>query len=183
MASPQIDGVSLQSAFLEHLLQYPLVSDGVSTVKVNKYGQQTIALSSSAYETLAKPVLPYLTKPYAYVSPYVKKADSLGDRTLDTIDQRFPVVRKPTAEVYQDTKDLVFYPVRKGIEGRDHVFSVYSGERKQYPGEGVVPLGKALAGTAYAVTGETLAWVRTYLATAKKQAATTINEKTPNGTD
>ncbi|CAK7222355.1 hypothetical protein SCUCBS95973_004810 [Sporothrix curviconia] len=183
MASPQVNGVSPQSAFLEHLLQYPLVSDGVSTVKDNKYGQQTIAISSSAYETLAKPVLPYLTKPYGYVSPYVKKADSLGDRTLDSIDQRFPVVRKPTAEVYQETKDLVFYPVRKGIEGRDHIFSVYSGERKHYPGEGVFPLSKALAGTAYTVTGETLAWVRAYLSTAKKQADSTISEKTSNGTN
>ncbi|CAK7211549.1 hypothetical protein SBRCBS47491_001162 [Sporothrix bragantina] len=183
MASPQVNGVSPQSAFLEHLLQYPLVSDSVSTVKDNKYGQQTIAFSSSAYETLAKPVLPYLTKPYGYVSPYVKKADSLGDRTLDSIEQRFPVVRKPTAEVYQETKDLVFYPVRKGIEGRDHIYDVYSGERKQYPGEGVFPLGKALAGTAYTVTGETLAWVREYLSTAKKQANSTVSEKTHNGTN
>ncbi|ERT02979.1 hypothetical protein HMPREF1624_01283 [Sporothrix schenckii ATCC 58251] len=183
MASPQVNGVSPQSAFLEHLLQYPLVSDSVSTVKENKYGQQTLALSTSAYETLAKPVLPYLSKPYGYVSPYVKKADSLGDRTLDSLDQRFPVVRKPTAEVYQETKDFVWYPVRKATEGRDHVFSVYSGERKQVGGDGVLPAGKAVALTAITVTSETLAWVRTYLSAAKKQADASISEKTPNGTN
>ena len=78
---------------------------------------------------------------------------------------------------------MVFYPVRKGIEGRDHIYNIYSGERKQYPGEGVFPLGRALAGTAYTVTGETLAWVREYLSTAKKQADSTISEKTTNGTN
>ena len=166
---------------MQHLLQYPLVSDGVSTVKENKYGQQTIALSSSAYEKLAKPVLPYLTKPYGYVSPYVKKADSLGDKTLNNLDQRFPVVLKPTAEVYKETKDIVFYPVRKGIEGRDHVFEVYAGERKQSGGEGVLPFGKALAATAIIVTTETVTFVRQYLASAKAAAPAPVASEKTNG--
>lgn len=181
MASPQVNGVTPSSAFIEHLLQYPLVSDGVSTVKENKYGQQTIALSSSAYEKLAKPVLPYLSKPYGYVSPYVQKADSIGDKTLNTLDQRFPVVLKPTAEVYQETKDIVFYPVRKGIEGRDHVYEVYAGERKQAGGEGVLPLGKALAATAIIVATETVTYARQYLASAKAAAPTPVVSEKANG--
>lgn len=64
----------------------------------------------------------------------------------------------------------MFYPVRKASEGRDHVFDVYSGERKQVGGDGVLLTGKALALTAITVTSETLAWVRTYLSAAKKQA-------------
>ncbi len=113
------------------------------------------------------------------MSVYVDKVDSLGDRTLDTIDHRFPVILKPTAEVYANTKNLVLYPVRKGIEGRDHVLQVYTGERKQIPGEGVVPLSKALANTAVAVTSETLALVRQYMTAAKA----TVSEKTHNGTN
>lgn len=151
------------------------------TIQKTKYGQQTIAISSSALETfesLTKPVLPYLSKPYEYVSPYVKKADDLGDRTLDNIDQRFPVVRKPTAEVYKDTKDFVLYPMRKGIESRDHVVSVYNGERKQIGGDGVFPLSKALAVTAIVVTTETLGWVREYLTTATAAAKEVVQEKT-----
>ncbi|EFX06670.1 pathogenesis associated protein [Grosmannia clavigera kw1407] len=192
MASPTVNGVNgvngvaPQSAFFDHLCQYPVVTDGLTSIQKNKYGQQTLALSTSALETfesLAKPVLPYLAKPYEYVSPYVKKVDGLGDRTLDNFDQHFPVVRKPTAEVYKDTKDFVLYPVRKGIESRDHVVSVYNGERKQINGDGVFPLSKALAVTAIVVATETLGWVREYLTTATAAAKEVVQEKTASGTN
>ncbi|EWY79983.1 hypothetical protein FOCG_17764 [Fusarium oxysporum f. sp. radicis-lycopersici 26381] len=76
----------------QHLLNYPVICDGVHTLKSNEYSQRSIKLGDAAYQTFAAP----------YVSPYVQKVDSLGDNILDRIDERFPVVTKSTEEVYQD---------------------------------------------------------------------------------
>ncbi|OAA57525.1 pathogenesis associated protein [Niveomyces insectorum RCEF 264] len=80
MASPQVNGVSdvngvngvrPSSAFIDHLLQYPVVADSVASVQHTKYGQQTLALGASAYATLARTIEPLLATPYGYVAPYV----------------------------------------------------------------------------------------------------------------
>lgn len=151
-------------------MNYPVVADSVSTVKQNKLGQRGIALGDSAYQILAKPVLPYLEKPYQYVSPYVRKADDLGDKTLSQIDQRFPVVKKPTGELYEDTKSLVLFPYRFGVEQKDHVVSVFTGERKKAGGDSIVPTGKALLSTALIVTSETLHWASSLISSGKQKA-------------
>jgi len=175
MTAPQVNGDVPHSAFFDHLLRYPVVNDGVTTVKENKYGQQGIALSNTAFQTLAKPVMPYLLRPYEFVSPYVKKADDIGDKTLSHIDQRFPVVTKPTAEVYADTKSLVMFPYRKGVEGKEHVIHVYSDERKQVGGDGIMPFGKAVVITALVVATNALSYVKTCLNSTKKQAMEKAN--------
>jgi len=123
--------------------------------------------------------MPYLSRPYQYVSPYVKKADDLGDKTLSHIDQRFPVVTKPTAELYNDTKSMVLLPYRKSVEGGHHIIDVYSDERKQHGDGMIVPLGKALFGTVLVVTTETLTYVRSWLNSAKREAQE-VSEKAAN---
>ena len=181
MAVPQVNGnvasPAHYSAFLEHLLNYPLIHDSVSTVKSNEYAQRSLKLGDSAYQTFAAPVLPYLAKPYQYVSPYVERADSIGDKTLDRIDARFPIVKKPTAELYNDTKSLIFFPYNKGIEGRDHVFQVYGAEAKKQEQAGLVGQGKAAIATALVVSNETLGWVSSFLATKKAEATQVAKEK------
>jgi len=117
--------------WLQHLLNYPLISDGITTFKSNEYAQRSIKLGDSAYQTFAAPVLPWIAKPYGYISPYVQRADSIGDKALDRVDERFPVVKKPTNELYNDTRSLILLPYNKSIEGRDHVFQVYSSEIKK----------------------------------------------------
>lgn len=152
MPSPQVNGdvtsASIHSAFLEHLLGYPLISDGVHTFKANEYGQKSLKLGDSAYQTFAKPVLPLFEKPYQYVSPYVQKVDTLGDKTLDRIDERFPVIKKPTNELYNETRDLIFLPYRMGLEGKDHVFQVYACEYKKNEQAGLIAHGRAAITTA-----------------------------------
>jgi len=147
----------------------------VSTVKGNKIGQQGISLTSSAYETFAKPFIPYLRGPYEYISPYVRKADDLGDKALTRVDETFPVVKKPTSEIYGDTKLVITFPYRKSVEQKDHILHVYTDERKQHGGQGVVPLGKAVFTTWLVVTAETLGWLRTVLARTKQQAREKVN--------
>lgn len=173
----QVNGEKPSSAFLHHLTLYPVVADSISTFKSNPYGAKSIDLTSQGYEKLAKPFLPYFEKPYAYVSPYIKKADSLGDSTLSTFDSKFPVVKKPTKELIDDGKSVVFFPLKVGNEGKDYVFSVYGSEKKKVGGEGVVTYSKAAIATGLIVTSDALHWFSEFLSKKKAEAKEAINEK------
>ena len=124
--------------------------------------------------------MPYLSKPYEYVSPYVKKVDSIGDSTLSTIDSKFPVVKKPTGELYDNGKAFVFYPLKVGNEGKDYVFKTYSTEYKKAGGEGIVSYGKAAISTGLIVSSDTLSWLSGFLSKKKTEAKEVANEKMNN---
>ncbi|KAI0906680.1 hypothetical protein F4824DRAFT_448905 [Ustulina deusta] len=173
--SPQVNGeVPPSSATLSHLSGYPVVNDGIAYFKKNPYGQKSIELGDSAYQTFAKSILPYLNKPYQYVSPYVKKADAIGDDALSRIDERIPALKKPTDELVSDGKAIVYFPVRKGMETKGHIVDVYNSEYKKVGGDGYVTSGKALISTGLFVTSEALTWVGDILRAGKvhtKEAA------------
>lgn len=157
-----------------------MIDSGLKTFKSNPYGQKSLELSDSAYKKFAQPVLPLLNKPYQYVSPYVKKADHLGDKTLSTIDERFPVVKKPAGELYQEARDLVMLPLRTGLAGKDHVLETYNGECKKVGGEGLVTYSKALLSTTLIVTTEIVQGISGFLGGKKEQAKSAANEKMNN---
>jgi hypothetical protein len=184
MGSHQVNGnvpsFAHKSAFLRHILNYPVISDGIHNIKGNEYAQRSLKLGDSAYQTFAAPVVPYLSKPYGYVSPYVEKADALGEHTLVVLDERFPVLTKPTADLYADTRGLILMPYNKGLEGKDHVFSVYSSECKKMGQQGVVGQGKAAFTTALIVSTETITWLSGFLSAKKDEASSAANEKVNN---
>lgn len=179
MSSTHVNGdipsPAANSAFLQHLMSYPVIKDGVSTFKGNQLGQKSIQLSDSAYQTFAKPVLPYFTRPYEYVSPYVKKADSIGDQTLGKIDQHFPVVNKSTGELYADAKTIVFLPYRMSMEGKNHFAKTYSDQYKKSGEAGIVTSGKALVNTALVLSSETIMWVSDFINGKKAEVKSTVN--------
>ncbi|KAI1659349.1 hypothetical protein F4813DRAFT_354732 [Daldinia decipiens] len=173
----QVNGeVHPLSATLSHIRGYPVVNDSIAFIKGNPYGQKSIELGDTAYKTFAKPVFPYLSKPYQYVSPYIKKADQIGDGALNKIDERLPVLKKPTGELFNDGINLVFFPVRKGLETKDHVFDVYNSEYKRVGGDGLVTSSKALVSAGLVVTSEALTWIGDLLRAGKVQAKETGNE-------
>ncbi|TGJ87073.1 hypothetical protein E0Z10_g1694 [Xylaria hypoxylon] len=175
--SPQVNGeIPPSSATLSHLSGYPVIHDGITYFKKNPYGQKSIELSDSAYQTFAKSILPYLNKPYQYVSPYVQKADTIGDDTLSKIDERLPVLKKPTDELVSDGKAIVFFPVRKGLETKGYVLDIYNSEYKKVGGDGLVTSGKALISTGLYVTSEALSWVGDILRAGKVQAKEAAND-------
>jgi len=176
----QVNGETPSSAFLSHLTSYPIISDSISTFKSNPYGQKSLDLTSQGYEKFAKPVLPYFSKPYEYVSPYVKRADSIGDSTLSTIDSKFPVVKKPTGELYGEAQSFALFPFRKGIEGKDYVFTTYNTEVKKTGKEGLVSYGKAAVSTGLIVSSDALNWLGGFLGPKKDQAKAAVNEKLNN---
>lgn len=185
MSTPQVNGNTPRSSFLKHLTDYPVVHDSVETFKSNPYGAKSIQLGDSAYQTFAAPVLPYLYKPYQYVEPYVKKADDFGNKALAKVDERFPVVRKPTNEIYTNAKDIVLFPLHKGFEGKDHVLNVYSSEYKKANGDngtgfGLIPTGKAAVATALVITGETVRLIGDFLSAKKEQTSNAVDNKVNN---
>ncbi|KAI9158530.1 hypothetical protein HJFPF1_06528 [Paramyrothecium foliicola] len=181
MTRPQVNGdvpnAAHSSAFFEHLLSYPVVSDSIDKFKANEYGQRSIQLGDSAYKNLAAPILPWFAKPYEYVSPYVSRADSLGAQTLDKIDEQFPIVKKPTADLYNDTKSLILLPYVKSLESKDHAFQVYNNEYKKSEQKGLVNQGRAAFTTAIVLSNETLSWISSFLAAKKQQGEQVVNEK------
>lgn len=178
--TPQVNGDVPHSAFIEHLLNYPVVNDSVSTFKSNSFGQRSIEIGDSVYQTFAAPVLPYFSKPFQYVQPYVKKADDLGDKTLSKVDKKFPVVKKPTNEIFNDAKTLIYFPVRIGQSGKEHVFNTYDAERRKVGGQGAVAFGKAALTTALILTTDVLTTASDMLSSTKKEVRQSVDEKANN---
>jgi hypothetical protein len=180
----QVNGEMPKSAFFSHIISYPVVSDSISTFQSHPIGKKSIDLTSSSYEKFGKPLLPYLSKPYEtvtpYVIPYAKKADSFGDSTLSTVDSKFPYVKKPTGEIYSDAKSVVFFPLTKSLEGKDYVFKTYNTELKNVGGDSVITYGKAAVATSLIVASDSLSWLGSFLSKKKAQAKEVANEKMNN---
>jgi len=180
MSGQQVNGDVPHSAFLEHILNYPVISDSITTFKSNPYGQKSIALSDSAYKTFAQPVLPYLSKPYQYVLPYVKKVDDLGDKTLSKVDETFPIVKKPTDELFNDAKTIALFPLRISQSGKDYIFSTYASECKKVGGDNLVTYGKAALTTALVVTTQAFNTASSFLGNKKEEAKAKAEDKAKN---
>jgi len=169
------------SAFFSHLFSYPLIHDCYNTFKSNPYGAKSLSLTTASYEKLGKPLVPYLSKPYEYVSPYVARADSIGDSTLSSLESKFPVVKKPTGELYNEGKELVFLPLKIGGEGREYVMRTYKGEvTKVGKNGGLVSYGKAILVTGLVVSSDALSWLGGFLGKKKEQVKDVTNEKMAN---
>ncbi|KAK4228949.1 hypothetical protein QBC38DRAFT_360664 [Podospora fimiseda] len=164
-----VNGDSPHSATIRHLLAYPTVQDGVRTYKNTTLGQKSLELGGAAYQGLANNVFPYLRKPYEYISPYVERVDAIGDQTLSKIEEKFPVVKKPASEIVEDTKKVVFFPLRIGQSGRDYIFSVYQAEANKIEGNPVVVHSKAAIVTAITLTTESLIAAKDYMTSAKEE--------------
>ncbi|ORZ18775.1 hypothetical protein BCR42DRAFT_411551 [Absidia repens] len=86
------------TSFWTRVSSLPLVQDGLG--KVQHYANQT-SLSRYALqqaETTFSKANEFATP---YTEQYIKKADALGCRSLDILEQRFPAVTQPTGELVQ----------------------------------------------------------------------------------
>jgi len=177
-SQPTVNGDGTSWAFVNHILNYPVVNDSVATFKSTPLGQRSFELGDSAYRTFAAPFLPYFSWPLQLITPYAKKADDLGDKTLTKVDEKFPIVKKPTDELLSDARSMASLPLRVGQTGKDHVLSTYGAELKKTDGTGYLVRGKAAVTTALILTSESLSTVSAYLSEKKKQASEVSDEKT-----
>jgi len=160
----------------QHLTSIPVISDSISTFKSNPYGSKSLSLTQQTYNKLVTPFAPYLHTPYAYISPYIARADTLGDSTLSSLESRFPAVKKPTGELFAEGKSLLGFPVVKGVEGKEYVLKTFNGEVKKVEG-GVVGWGKAAVSTGIIVGGDAYGWIASFLSQKKTEAKEVSNEK------
>ncbi|KAK0740803.1 putative pathogenesis associated protein Cap20 [Schizothecium vesticola] len=177
-SQPAINGDGTSWAFVNHILNYPVVNDSVATFKSTPLGQRSLKFGDSAYRTFAVPVLPYFSWPLQLITPYAKKADDLGDKTLSRVDEKFPIVKKPTDELISDARSMASIPLRVGQTGKEHVLSTYGAELNKTGGNGLLGRGKAAVTTALILTSESLATVSSYLNEKKKQSREVVEEKT-----
>ncbi|EWZ34043.1 hypothetical protein FOZG_13723 [Fusarium oxysporum Fo47] len=157
-----------------HLLSYQVISDGVHTFESGKYGQRSIPFGNAAYQTFAATTTTWFQKPYQHLLLYIK-VDSLGDNILHYVEKQFPIIKKPTQVLYNDTKDLISLSYHKGLEGRDHVPKVYDSEYKKNKQVGLVAHGKAAVTTVLGVSNEALSWLSRLLHPKKAEATNTVN--------
>ncbi|KAL2024119.1 hypothetical protein VTK56DRAFT_9899 [Thermocarpiscus australiensis] len=151
-----VNGDVPHSVTLRHLLSYPAVQDGVRKFKTNPVGKMSIQLSNTAYQMIAAPLLPLLSLPYQYVSPYIMRADQLADRMLSMVEQRFPAVKKPAPELLNEAKKAAYMPVQMGQSGAQYVADVYHAKCQKTSGEDAVAHGKAAVKTAVELAAQAL---------------------------
>jgi hypothetical protein len=168
-----INGVADRSAFISHIISYPVVSDSLNHIKQTPIGRTSLNLTNASIQKV-QPLLSPLKGPYQkfspYVAPYLEKVDNLGDIALHQVDNRIPAVKKPANELYGDAKGLAFWAPRKGLEAKDHVLATYKLEIKKVGGEGLVTYAKAGITTGLIVSSELLAWVANIAGQKKAEA-------------
>jgi hypothetical protein len=142
------NGDSPQSTTLRHLLTLPAVQDGVRAFNANPLGKMSVQLTNSAYQMVGAPVLSLFNKPLAYVTPYAQRVDELGVQTLARVEERYPIVKKPSPELLRAGREAAYAPVR-------HVTDVYRGAyQKETTGYTTIATGRAAAKTVAVVSVE-----------------------------
>ncbi|KIV79677.1 hypothetical protein PV11_07225 [Exophiala sideris] len=170
MGDATVNGDMPQSAVLNHLQSYPVVSDTIKTVKDNPYGAKSIDLTNAGYAKFVKPTLPYFETPASYAKPYVAKADELGDKFLSKFDEQVPIVKSETKDIQNTVFSYVSWPIVKANDTKDWAFKTYDDEYKKCGGDGVVAGGKAMVTTSLVLTSDMLKWVSSFLQQKKEEA-------------
>jgi hypothetical protein len=181
------NGEKPNSQFIHRLTSYPVVSDTISTYKTNPYGAKSLNIAHTAYSTIYvnfyKPISPYLRGPYAYVAPYLAKADSVGDSGLSSLESRFPIVKSDTAAIKDKVTGVVGIPLQLAGQGKDYVLKAYDEEYKRTEGNGypIVRQAKAVFSTELKLTSEALSYVVSFLQHKKAEGKKFVGKKTNKG--
>lgn len=146
------NGDSPRSTILRHLLTLPAVQDGVRAFSANPVGKISIQLTNSAYDLVGAPILNLFNKPLAYVIPYAQRADEMGVEVLSKVEEKYPLVKKPSSELLNDAKQVAAVPAK-------HVTEVYNGAYKRSGGDGNIAKAKAATETAAIVTAQSYLFV------------------------
>ncbi|KFY32210.1 hypothetical protein V494_07881, partial [Pseudogymnoascus sp. VKM F-4513 (FW-928)] len=144
----------------QHLQSYPLITSAVTTVTTSPYASTPLSLTHRTISTLSPYATPFINPVAPYVTPYLVRLDGLADSGLDAFDKRVPAAKKPTEELYKETRELALKPYTLSREGGEYVLKTYEGEVKRADAKGVIGYGKAVVGTGFVVGGEVLQWAR-----------------------
>ncbi len=138
----------------------------------------SLELADQSYATFARPLMPLLSRPYQYVSPYVHKADALADSGLSRVEETFPIVKTPTDQLKGKITSTVYMPVRVASESKDYVARTWEDQYTHTDGAGLFRAGRAMLSTGLVVTSDSLSWLGQFLSAKKEQSKQVVNEKT-----
>ncbi|KAK3814606.1 MAG: hypothetical protein J3R72DRAFT_376268 [Linnemannia gamsii] len=97
------DSKGSTGSFLTRVRTIPLIADSVSTLhsyaKDNKYGRYALDTAGSAVVIVNQYTEPYQTRLQPHLQPHISKVDQFATKSLDLIENTFPIVTKPTAEI------------------------------------------------------------------------------------
>ena len=115
-------------------------------------------------------MFPYFRTPYSIVKPYLQRADSIGDSSLSTVDEKFPAVKSTNLDkVKTSAWDIFNYPFKVTGQGKDYVFSTYNDEYQKVAGDGIFAYGKAIISTELRVASDALHAIGNYLGPKKDE--------------
>jgi hypothetical protein len=147
------------------------VHDSLEFYKTNPYGAKSLSLFNETYQRVIAPLHPYLQTPYSYLSPYLSRADELGDTALENVERRFPVVKEGTGKLKETVQAYAFAPLRLAGQGKEYVLGTWQSEYNKTNGDGVVKSVKALISTELKMGSDGYRWVSEYLGQRKQQAS------------
>ncbi|USP74875.1 hypothetical protein yc1106_02149 [Curvularia clavata] len=144
----------------------PFVHDSVETFKTHPYGERALALASNTYNNVVAPFHPYLRTPYSYISPYLARADQLGDNGLSTLESHLPIVKEDT----QKLKQYAYSPVH-------YVQGTWQDEyNKTHYNNGVLKMGVAALSFELRMLSDACDVVLAYLNKGKEQTKKKVEE-------
>jgi hypothetical protein len=114
---------SPSSKTLSKISSYPTVASGIDHFKANPLGKKSIEVVNGTYARFGKPVEGLLETPYSYAKPYVNKADELGEKALETVDSKFPIVNEEPGTIYETGKSWVFWPYTYALDAWTGTFN------------------------------------------------------------
>lgn len=163
----------------QHLQSYPVVHDSVEYYKHHPMGAKSLSLLSRTYTTYIAPLHPYLRTPYSYLSPYITRADELGDTSLSKIDTTFPIVKEDTTKLRETVSGYALAPImlagqgkELAVHGKEYVLATWEDEYQKTAGDvGVVRSVKALVSTQLKIGIDGYGVVSGYLGRRGEQAS------------
>lgn len=115
--------------------------------------------------------------PYSYVSPYLSRADELGDNGLSKVEHRFPIVKEDTSKLKQTVVEYVALPRQLAGKGKDYVLGTWQDEYRKTRGEdGMVKNVKALISTELKIGHDGLTLLLEYWNKGTKEATKKAEE-------
>ncbi|KAF2747143.1 hypothetical protein M011DRAFT_64259 [Sporormia fimetaria CBS 119925] len=175
--TPMTNGEKPASKVLSHLQSYPVVHDSVETFRAHPYGAKSLSVFNTTYERVVAPLHPYLRTPYSYLSPYLSRADELGDSGLSKVETQFPIVKEDTEKLKETVTSLATAPFVLAGQGKEYVWKTWEDEYRKTGGQdGLVKSVKALISTELRMGLDSYNWVSQYLVHRKEQAQKKANE-------
>jgi hypothetical protein len=154
-----------------------VVHDSFEAYKSHPFGARSLAIINESYQRFIAPLHPYLQTPYSYLSPYLSRADELGDNGLSKVEHRFPIVKEDTSKLKQTVFDYASLPLQVAGKGKEYVFGTWQDEYSKTHGQdGLVKNIKALISTELKFGLDAYGLVTGYLRKGKKETSKKVDE-------